>query len=212
MNKRFYAPFLLALLPLTLMGCSAIDELTTMVEDIDEMVNETVESAEEVAYPDGGDSQQSADCTVTFSKATGTISVGKTLERNGVTVTLKELILSDDPGLFSPPPKDMVFLYPVFIIENQILEEDADLYFSSGTSCKVYVDGGDEYLRSMDALYSYEGDIPQLDIDVAQGETVETMSAFIVPTDWESLEFRIERGFEPRIEPLNMSFIVNRSA
>ena len=184
-----------------------------MVEGVDGMVNEASESAEKMAHPDGGGSRQSEDRAVSFSGATGTIAVGRTLEKNGVSVTLKEIILSDDPGHFSPPPEGMVFLYPVFIIENQIPEEGVDLYFSSGTSCKVRVDGGEEeILRSMDALYSYGGDVPQLDISVGRGETVEAMSAFVVPADWGSLEFRVERGFEPRIAPLNMSFTVSRPA
>ena len=65
-------------------------------------------------------SQQSENRAVTFSGTTGTIAVGQTLEKNGVSVTLKEIILSDDPGHFSPPPEGMVFLYPVFIIEKPV--------------------------------------------------------------------------------------------
>lgn len=210
---RLHVPILVALLPLALAGCSVIDEITTMVEGVDGMVNEATEGAEKMAHPDGGGSRQSEDRAVSLSGATGTVAVGQTLERNGVSVTLREIILSDDPGHFSPPPEGMVFLYPVFTIENQIPEEGVDLYFTSGASCKVRVDGGEEEIpRSMDALYSYGGDVPQLDMSVGRGETVEAMSAFVVPADWGSLEFRVERGFEPRIAPLNMSFTVSRPA
>lgn len=213
MNKnRCTALLLCALLPLALTGCAYLDEITGTVEEFDAVVDEASKSAEEMAHPDGGGPQKNADHTAVFSGTTGTIAVGKTLEKNGVTVTLKELILSTDPGAFSPPPDDMVFLYPVFVIENKLADKDADLYFSSGFSCKVYVNGTDEYKRSMDALFSYEGDIPQLDISVENGTTVETMSAFVIPADWHSLEFTFERGFEPRIEPLNMSFTVDRPA
>lgn len=207
MKRRFYVPILLALLPLALAGCS---EATKAVEEANEMIDDVTQSAEEMAHPGGGEHQESSGHTKPFSGSTGKIDVGQTLEKNGVKVTLKEIILSDDPGLFSPPPEGMVFLYPVFTIENNIPEQGVDLYFSSGPSCKVYVDGGEEYSFSMDALFAYEGDVHQLDIDVAQGKTVDAMSGFVIPADWKSLEFKFERGFDPRIEPLEMSFTVNR--
>ena len=51
---RLHVPILVALLPLALAGCSVIDEITTMVEGVDGMVNEASESAEKMAHPDGG--------------------------------------------------------------------------------------------------------------------------------------------------------------
>ena len=112
MNKnRCTALLLCALLPLALTGCASLDEITGTVEEFDAVVDEASKSAEEMAHPDGGGPQKNADHTAVFSGTTGTIAVGKTLEKNGVTVILKELILSTDPGAFSPPPDDMVFLY-----------------------------------------------------------------------------------------------------
>ena len=80
---RLYVPILLALLPLALAGCSVIDEITTMVEGVDGMVNEASEGAEKMAHPDGGGSRQSEDRAVSLSGATGRSPSGGRSRRTG---------------------------------------------------------------------------------------------------------------------------------
>ena len=137
------------------------------------------------------------------------ITVGQSQEKDGITVKLEKIILSKDPGLFDPPPEDHVFLYPVFTITN-LHQSEHPLYFMSGSSCIAYVDG-EEFKRSMDGLYSYGGDIEQLDLYVDHNTTAQAMTAFIIPEDWKELELVVNQGFDPLIDPINLSFkIENR--
>ncbi|NLA27623.1 MAG: hypothetical protein GX878_09545 [Firmicutes bacterium] len=137
------------------------------------------------------------------------IMVGQSQEKDGITVKLEKLILSKDPGLFNPPPEDHVFLYPVFTITN-LHQSEHPLYFMSGSSCIAYVDG-EEFKRNMDGLYSYGGDIEQLDLYVDHNTSAQAMTAFVIPEDWKEIELVVNQGFDPLIDPINLSFkIENR--
>lgn len=132
------------------------------------------------------------------------IMVEQSREKDGITVKLEKLILSKDPGLFDPPPENHIFLYPVFTITN-LHQSEHPLYFMSGSSCIAYVDG-EEFKRSMDGLYSYGGDIEQLDLYVDYNTTAQAMTAFVIPEDWKELELVVNQGFDPLIDPINLSF------
>ena len=77
----------------------------------------------------------------------------------------------------------------------------------SGSSCIAYVDG-EEFKRSMDGLYSYGGDIVQLDLYVDHNTTAQAMTAFIIPEDWKELELVVNQGFDPATDPINLRFKV----
>ena len=180
--KKGLLVFLSVLLILTLAGCQAAPQDA---------------GNGEAAEPENG---------VTEEEQGRVITVGQSREKDGITVKLEELILSKDPGLFDPPPEGHVFLYPVFTITN-LHQSEHPLYFMSGSSCIAYVDG-EEFKRSMDGLYSYGGDIEQLDLYVDHNTTAQAMTAFIIPEDWKELELVVNQGFDPAIDPINLRFKV----
>ncbi len=183
--KKVHLVFLSVLLILALVGCQAAPQ------DADNG---------ETSEPEDG---------VTEEEQGRIITVELSQEKDGITVKLEKLILSKDPGLFDPPPVDHVFLYPVFTITN-LHKSEHPLYFMSGTSCIAYVDG-EEFKRSMEGLYSYGGDIEQLDLYVDHNTTAQAMTAFIIPEEWNKLELVVNQGFDPLIDPINLSFeIENR--
>ncbi|MCL1885570.1 MAG: hypothetical protein FWF98_02235 [Dehalococcoidia bacterium] len=127
---------------------------------------------------------------------TKVIKVGKTFEKYGIKITLDEVWVStytkNNPARL---PEGHVFLFPHFTITNtnEGYKDMKDtsitrLAFSSIGGCIAYI-GGDEYKRTMDALMSYGGSAIQMDTYVNYNEAKKVFNAFIVPENWETVEF-----------------------
>jgi hypothetical protein len=153
---------------------------------------------------------------------TRVIAVGQTFERNGITVTLDEVWVStytkNNPERL---PEGHVFLFPHFTITNmnegykdKKKEDILNLSFSSIDGCIAYI-GGVEYKRIMDALMSYDrtaarGTKIQMDVTVYYGETEKVFNAFIVPENWDKVEFAVSQMTPDGVvsEKLNFSYEV----
>ena len=159
----------------------------------------------------GGDSGPASDDSGGSAESGGlppdtrVIPVGETQEAEGVSVTLDEVWVSTycfDPSYL---PEGDVFLFPHFTITNMneseyTIENNNKMEFSTGNGCIGYI-GGEEYRRTIKALMAYEGETKQMDVSIDYGATVKVMDAFIVPEDWESIEFAVDHNLPYQLVP-----------
>jgi len=155
---------------------------------------------------------------------TRVIKVGKTFEMDMVKITLEEVWVSTytKKNLEYILPEGHVFIFPHFIITNMnegykdMKNTDTSrLSFTTIGGCVAYVDGK-EYKRTIESLMSYDktaerGTKRQMDTSVNYGETARVFNAFIVPENWEQVEFVVNHMAYDRIikEAFNFRYVVN---
>jgi|LSQX01.2.fsa_nt_gb hypothetical protein len=177
-----------------------------LVEEIEGMMGEM--NSDTTREPVDGEYSTVIDST--FDGRKGQIPINQTQTRYGITIRLDYLLFDDEPGSFDPPPDGMIFLYPIFTITNQVPQE-TQIDFASSSSCVLDVDG-EEYTREINALLSYQGDIDQLDMTVPFGETEQSMSGFIIPSDWKSITFYVNQMFDATTNFVDLVYKVQRES
>jgi hypothetical protein len=102
-------------------------------------------------------------------------------------------------------------MYPILTLKNE-REDDQNISFASQSSCVATVDG-EEYKRSMDALYSYSGkDMPTLDTTINKGISEQVYTGMVIPEDWKEIRFVINQMFDGATPSLNMVFELKRDS
>jgi len=147
---------------------------------------------------------------------TKVIKVGETREAEGITITLDEVWVSTYTKMPEKLPEGHVFLFPHFTITNMnegykdMSNTDTQrLSFTTAAGCVAYI-GDEEYTRTLGALMAYEGEVRQMDTSVNYGDTVTVFNAFIVPANWDKVEFIVNQmNFDIVVkEQLNFSYVV----
>ena len=182
------------------------DQLTTEITE-----QEGVDSDEEPAKDDSGEKAFTAAEGMIFDGRKGKVSLQQELERDGIRITFDYVLFDDEKGLFDPPPEGHIFMYPVLTLKNE-RDDDLGISFASQSSCVATVDG-EEYRRSLDALYSYSGrEMPTLDTDVAKGQSEQVHTGMIIPEDWKEISFFVNQMFDTEHAPVEMIFELKRDS
>lgn len=182
------------------------DQLTTEITE-----QEGVDSDEEPAENDAGGKAFTAAEGMIFDGRKGKVSLQQELERDGIRINFDYVLFDDEKGLFDPPPAGHIFMYPVLTLKNE-RDDDLGISFASQSSCVATVDG-EEYRRSLDALYSYSGkELPTLDTDVAKGQSKQVHTGMIIPQDWKEISFFVNQMFDTEHAPVEMIFVLKRDS
>ena len=201
--KKLFAILLILVLLLT--SCGAKEEANERPEKSDQIMKKTVQT------DDTGKKPPSSAEGVIFDGRKGKIPLNQELERYGTRIAFDYVLFDDDPGLFSPPPQGFIFMYPILTLKNE-REDDQNISFASQSSCVATVDG-EEYKRSMDALYSYSGkDMPTLDTTINKGISEQVYTGMVIPEDWKEIRFVINQMFDGATPSLNMIFELKRDS
>ncbi|NMA17628.1 MAG: hypothetical protein GX939_02530 [Clostridiaceae bacterium] len=202
MKKLFV---ILLILVLLLTSCGAKEEANERPEKSDQFTKKTEQTDDTGKKP-----PNSAEGTL-FDGRKGEIPLNQELERYGSRIIFDYVLFDDDPGLFSPPPEGFIFMYPVLTLKNE-REDDQNISFASQSSCVATVDG-EEYIRSMDALYSYSGkEMPTLDTTIKKGISEQVYTGMVIPEDWKEIRFVVNQMFDGATPSLNMIFELKRDS
>lgn len=196
---------ILLILVLLLTSCGAKEEANERPEKSDQITKKTEQT------DDTGKKPSNSAEGVIFDGRKGEVSLNQKLERYGTRITFDYVLFDDDPGLFSPPPEGFIFMYPVLTLKNE-REDDQNISFASQSSCVAAVDG-EEYKRSMDALYSYSGkEMPTLDTTIGKGKSEQVYTGMVIPEDWKEIRFVVNQMFDGATPSLNMIFELKRDS
>ncbi len=212
MKKLFAILFILVLL---LTSCGSKGKDQEKEDQADQPTKEITEQEDVDSDEESEDDTEEEAFTsaegMIFDGRKGKVTLQQELERDGIRISFDYLLFDDEKGLFDPPPAGCIFMYPVLTLKNE-RNNDLDISFTSRSSCIATVDG-EEYSRSMDALYSYSGKkLPTLDTDIANGKSEQVYTGMIIPEDWKEISFVVKQSFDNEYAPVDMVFEIKRDS